>query len=140
MRAGKSRKVELMRKVPLFSKLSRKHLQEVAGVADEIDLPAGKELTKEGERGREFFVLLEGAADVHQEGRRIRTLGEGDFLGEIALVTKLPRTATVTTTSPVRALVITERDFSALLKRSPEIGQGVLEALGERLAPHLPHH
>jgi CRP/FNR family transcriptional regulator, cyclic AMP receptor protein len=137
VRAGKSKKIELIKKVPLFSKLSGKGLQEVAGVADEIDLPAGKTLTKEGERGREFFVLLEGTADVRQKGTRIRTLGEGDFLGEIALVTKLPRTATVTTTSPVRALVITERDFAALLKRSPQVGQGVLEALGERLASDL---
>jgi CRP/FNR family transcriptional regulator, cyclic AMP receptor protein len=137
MRATKGKKVDLIRRVPLFSKLSRKGLEAVASVADEMDLPEGKALTKEGERGREFFVLLEGSADVHQDGERIRTLGEGDFLGEIALVTKLPRTATVTTTSPVRALVITDRDFSSLLKRSPEIGQGVLEALGERLAPHL---
>jgi CRP/FNR family transcriptional regulator, cyclic AMP receptor protein len=133
----KSDKLALIKKVPLFSKLSTAGLREVAKVADEIDLPEGKTLTREGERGREFFVLLEGSADVRQKGNRIRTMGEGDFLGEIALVTKLPRTATVTTTSPVRALVITDRDFSALLKRSPQIGQGVLEALGERLAPEL---
>jgi CRP-like cAMP-binding protein len=137
VRAAKSNKVELIKKVPLFSKLSGAGLREVASVADEIDLPAGKTLTKEGERGREFFVLLDGSADVNQKGKRIATLGKGDFLGEIALVTKLPRTATVTTTSPVRALVITDRDFSALLKRSPQIGQGILEALGERLAPEL---
>ena len=137
MRAGKSSKIELIKKVPLFSKLSAKNLREVAGVADEIDLPAGKTLTKEGERGREFFVLLEGNADVRQKGSMISTLGPGDFLGEIALVTKLPRTATVTTTSPVRALVITDRDFNGLLMRSPQIGQGVLQALGERLAPEL---
>ena len=137
MRTGKDRKIELIRKVPLFSKLSSSGLKEVASVADEIDLPEGKALTREGERGREFFVLLEGSADVRQKGARIRTLGAGDFLGEIALVTKLPRTATVTTTSPVRALVITDRAFSTLLKQSPQIGQSVLEALAERLAPEL---
>jgi len=137
MRAAKSHKVELIKNVPLFSKLSGAALREVASVADEMDIPAAKALTTEGERGREFFVLLEGTADVRQKGARIRTLGKGDFLGEIALVTKLPRTATVTTTSPVRALVITDRDFAALLKRSPQIGQGILEALGERLAPEL---
>jgi CRP/FNR family transcriptional regulator, cyclic AMP receptor protein len=137
MRGGKTSKVELIKKVPLFSKLSGAALREVAGVADEVDLPVGKTMTREGERGREFFVLLEGTADVRQKGARIRTLGEGDFLGEIALVTKLPRTATVTTTSAVRALVITDRDFASLLKRSPQIGVGILEALGERLAPEL---
>ncbi len=137
MQLHKDQKVDAIKAVPLFNKLSKKGLQEVAGVADEIDLPEGKALTTEGERGREFFVLLEGEAEVRQGDKRIATLGKGDFLGEIALVTKLPRTATVTTTSPVRALVITDRDFSSLIKRSPEVGQGVLEALGERLAPDL---
>jgi len=137
VRLGKDGKVELIRKVPLFSKLSRAGLREVASIADEMDFPQGKDLTREGERGREFFVILEGRADVSQQGKRIRELGEGDFLGEIALVTKQPRTATVTTASPVRALVITDRDFARLLRDSPEIGQGVLEALAERLAPEL---
>ncbi len=137
MRLHKDAKVDLIRKVPLFSKLSKDGLGEVASIADEIDLPEGKELTREGDRGREFFVLLEGEAEVRKGGNPINTLSEGDFLGEIALVTKQPRTATVTTTSPVRALVITERDFSTLLRRSPEVGQGVLEALAERLAPEL---
>jgi CRP-like cAMP-binding protein len=137
VRARQTDKIELIRKVPLFTKLSKKALEAVASVADEIDLPEGKELTKEGERGREFFVLLEGSAEARQKGARIRTMGEGEFLGEISLVTKLPRTATVTTTSPVRVLVITDRDFAELLKRNPEIAQGVLEALGERLAPEL---
>jgi CRP/FNR family transcriptional regulator, cyclic AMP receptor protein len=137
MRLHKDQKVDAIKHVPLFAKLSKKGLQEVAGVADEIDFEEGKTLTREGEHGREFFVLLDGQADVRQNDKQIRTLGKGDFLGEIALVTKLPRTATVTTTSPVRALVITDRDFTSLIKRSPVVGQGVLEALGERLAPHL---
>jgi CRP/FNR family transcriptional regulator, cyclic AMP receptor protein len=137
MQLHKDQKVEAIKRVPLFKKLSKKGLQEVASVADEIDFPEGKALTKEGERGREFFILLDGEAEVRRQSERIAVLGKGDFLGEIALVTKLPRTATVTTTSPVRALVITDRDFSLLLKRSPMVGQGVLEALGERLAPHL---
>jgi CRP-like cAMP-binding protein len=135
---GKDGKVELIRKVPLFSKLSKTGLREVASIADEIDLPEGKALTREGDPGREFIVILEGEADVTQRGRRIRQLGKGDFLGEIALVTKQPRTATVTTTAPVRALVVTERDFSRLLRDSPQISQGVLEALAERLGPELP--
>jgi len=137
VRLGKDGKIELIRKVPLFSKLSKSGLQEVASIADEMDFPEGKDLIREGERGREFLVILEGSADVSQGGKRIRQLAKGDFLGEIALVTKQPRTATVTTTSAVRALVITDRDFARLLRDSPEIGQGVLEALGERLAPEL---
>ena len=138
MRLGKDGKVELLKKVPLFSKLGKKGLQDVAHIADELDLPAGKEMATEGDRGREFFVLLDGEADVTKGGNRINTMKKGDFFGEIALVTKMPRTATVTATSDVDVLVITERDFDALLKKSPEIGRSVAEALAERVAPELP--
>ena len=133
----RDQKVALIQKVPLFSQLSKKGLQEVASIADEIDFPQGKVLTQQGARGREFLVILDGAAEVERDGRRINTLGKGDFFGEIALVTQQPRTATVTTTEPMRALVITDRDFLALLKRSTEVGQGIVEALAERLAPEL---
>ena len=133
----KDAKVEAIKHVPLFSRLSKQGLRDVVSIADEIDLPPGKQLMREGERAREFFVLLEGSAEVTEKGRGINTLGRGDFLGEIGLVTQLPRTATATTTSPVRALVITDRDFVKLLRRSPEIGTSVLEALGERLADQL---
>ncbi|MDQ2967943.1 MAG: cyclic nucleotide-binding domain-containing protein [Actinomycetota bacterium] len=138
MRLGKDSKVELIKKVPLFSKLSKKELEEVAHIADELDLPNGKVMAQEGDRGREFFVLLEGEADVTKGGKSINTMHEGDFFGEIALVTQMPRTASVTATTDVRVLVITERDFGALLKHSPEVGRGVAEALAERVAPHLP--
>ena len=138
MRLGKDGKVELIKKVPLFSKLSKKELEEVAHIADELDLPNGKLMAEEGDRGREFFVLLEGEADVTKGEKSINTMHEGDFFGEIALVTKMPRTATVTATTDVRVLVITERDFGALLKHSEEIGRGVAEALAERVAPELP--
>jgi CRP/FNR family cyclic AMP-dependent transcriptional regulator len=127
-------KVEALKRVPLFARCSRKELGEIAKIADEIDLREGKELTKEGGRGREFFVLLEGSADVKRKRRKVGTLGAGDFLGEIALVTKAPRTATVTTTSPVRALVVTEQNFRGLLEKSPSVQIKVLEALAERLA------
>jgi CRP-like cAMP-binding protein len=136
VRRGNS-KVDLIKRVPLFAKLSRAKLNAIASIADEIDLPKGKDLTREGERGREFFVLLEGEAEVRKGGRRVNTLGPGDFLGEISLITKVPRTATVTTNEPTRALVITDRAFAQLLRDSPEISQGVLEAVGERLASEL---
>ena len=131
-------KVDLMRRVPLFAKLRGKALQEVASIADEIDLPKGKELARQGDRGREFFVVLDGEAEVRKDGRRVNTLGKGDFFGEIALVTKMPRTATVTATSDVDVLVITERAFDTLLKKQPEISRAIAEALAERVAPELP--
>jgi CRP/FNR family cyclic AMP-dependent transcriptional regulator len=135
MLLGKGSKVELIRKVPLFSKLSKKELEDVAHIADELDLPTGKVMAQEGDRGREFFVLLEGSADVRVKGRRRSTMEAGDFFGEIALVADTPRTATVTSTSSGRALVITARAFRHLLERSPQIQLKVLQALAERLAP-----
>lgn len=138
MRLGKDGKVELIKKVPLFSKLSKKSLEEVAHIADELDLAQGKVMAEEGDRGREFIVLLEGEADVTKGGQTINRMQDGDFFGEIALVTKMPRTATVTATTDVRILVITDRDFGALLKHSDEVSRGVAEALAERMAPHLP--
>jgi CRP/FNR family transcriptional regulator, cyclic AMP receptor protein len=134
VRLRKDAKIELLKGVPLFARCSKKELAAIAQIADEIDLADGKQLTKEGARGREFFVLIEGSADVKRKRRKIATLGAGDFLGEIALVTKVPRTATVTTTSPVRALVVSEQNFRRLLERSPEVQIKVLEALAERVA------
>jgi CRP/FNR family transcriptional regulator, cyclic AMP receptor protein len=131
----RNEKVEWIRHVPLFMQCSKRELAQIAGIADEIDLREGKVLIREGERGREFFVLLEGNAEVTKDGRRINTLGPGDFFGEIALVSQSPRTATVTATSPVHTLVITDRSFRRLLDDQPEIQRKVLVALAERLAP-----
>jgi CRP-like cAMP-binding protein len=135
VRLGSDKKVELIRKVPLFSHLSRKQLAQIAKVADEIDLNEGKEMTREGATGREFFVILEGSADVRRRGRKINSLKPGDFFGEIALVTSVPRTATVAATSPVRALVVTDREFRHLLEESPDIKTRVMQAMAARLAP-----
>ena len=130
----KNAKVELIKRVPLFSHCSKKELGLVAQIADEIDLAEGKTLMREGDRGREFFVLVEGSADVRRRNRKVNTLGGGDFFGEIALVSQRPRTATVTTSSPVRALVVTEQSFRSLLDRAPEVQRKVLQALADRVA------
>ena len=132
----RNEKVEVIKRVPLFAGCSKGELEQLAQIADEIDLAEGKEMTREGSRGREFFVLLEGDADVTKGGSSINKLGPGDFFGEIALISDSPRTATVTATSPVRALVITDRSFRRLLDEQPEIQRKVLMALAERLAPH----
>jgi CRP/FNR family cyclic AMP-dependent transcriptional regulator len=128
-------KVDLIKRAPLFWSCSKRELEQIAQLADEIDLREGKEMTRQGDRGREFFVLLEGDADVVKDGKSINRLGAGDFFGEIALVSDTPRTATVTATSPVRALVITDRSFRRLLNDQPEIQNKVLAALAARLAP-----
>lgn len=131
----KNAKVELIKKAPLFAECSRKELEEVAGIADEIDLREGKELTKQGSPGREFFVLVEGTADVNKDSHRVNQLGPGDFFGEISLVQQRPRTATVVATSPIRALVITDRSFRSLLERQPEFEEKIMSAVAARLSP-----
>jgi CRP/FNR family transcriptional regulator, cyclic AMP receptor protein len=132
-----NQKIDLIRKVPLFARCSRAELKEIAMLADEIDLKEGKEMTREGAPGREFFVLLEGTADVKKNSRRVNRLGPGDFFGEIALVSREPRTATVVATSPVRALVITEWSFRQLLDDAPRVKTKVMEAMAQRLAPEM---
>jgi CRP-like cAMP-binding protein len=130
-----NQKIDLIKHVPLFARCSRGELKEIAFLADEIDLKEGKEMTREGAPGREFFVLLEGTAEVKKGSRKLNTLGPGDFFGEIALVCREPRTATVVATSPVRALVITDRSFRRLLDDAPRVQTKVMEAMAERLAP-----
>ncbi len=131
-------KIEAMARVPLFSRCSKSDLAKIARLADELDVPAGKMLTKAGTRGREFFVILDGMVDVRRDTRLLPPLGPGDFFGEIALVSDIPRTATVTALTPVRALVITDRAFRDLLRKRPEIQARVLAAVGARLAALSP--
>jgi len=135
VRLGHNSKIDLIKGVPLFSAASKQDLAEIASIADEIDLSDGKVLIKEGDAGREFFVLIDGTAEVQRGGKKVAALGPGDFFGEISLISKTPRNATITTTSPVRALVITDRAFRQLLDHSPGIAVGVLTALAERVAP-----
>jgi CRP-like cAMP-binding protein len=132
MRLHRDHKVEMISKVPLFAKCSKKDLRKIAAIADEIDLRTGKVLTRQGAPGREFFVLLEGAVDVVRDDKTVNKLGAGDFFGEVALVSKKPRNATITTTASARALVITDRNFRQLLHDNPGISVKVLEAVAVR--------
>ena len=133
MRIRKNAKVDLLQNVPLFAGCSKADLQRIAEIADELDLAEGATLIREGERGREFLVIVDGTVKVSRKGRKLRDLGAGDFIGEIALVADVPRTATVTSTSPVRLLVVTDRAFRGLLEKTPSVATKVLQSLGERL-------
>jgi len=129
----KNAKIELIKSVPLFSSCSKKELTAIAAQADELVVREGKTLTKQGDRGREFLVIVDGSAEVRKNGRKVNTLGSGDFLGEIALISGGPRTATVTTTSEADLLVLTDRAFRQITKQMPSIHASVLKALSERL-------
>jgi len=130
----KNAKVEAMRQVPLFSGCSKRELGEIAAIADELQFPAGRDLMKEGSPGREFVIVLDGVVEVRKSGRKLPIRGGTVFFGEIALLSDSPRTATVTTKTPVRALVITDRAFRRILDNSPQIQGKVLASLAERLA------
>ena len=127
-------KIELLKGVPLFAHCSKKELNEVAARGRRDRHAREKTLTSEGDPGREFFVLIEGTADVRRKGRKVNAMGPGDFFGEIALVSDRPRTATVVATSPARLLVVTDRAFRELMRKMPSIQDKVLSALAARLA------
>jgi CRP/FNR family transcriptional regulator, cyclic AMP receptor protein len=128
-------KVELLRKVPLFAACSTKELRQIAAIADELAFREGKVLTKQGGPGREMFILLDGTVKVERNGVQINELGPGDFLGEGALVLRKPRNATITATSPLRALVITDANFNELLLADGRISGKVHETLAARTPP-----
>jgi CRP-like cAMP-binding protein len=129
----KNAKIELIRGVPLFAECSNRELGEIASLADELSLPAGRKLATEDAAGHEFIVLVEGAAEVKRGSRVINRLAAGDFLGEISLVTGRKRTATVTTTEPSRLLILTAPSFRTLLRDLPGLQLKVLDALAARL-------
>ena len=110
-----------LRKLPLFEELSHKELERIAMWADEVDVPDGKHLTQEGQFGHEFFVIEEGTAEVTHEGVVIAELGFGDYFGELALLEHQRRQATVTATSPLRVIVMFQREFEAMEHEMPEI-------------------
>ncbi|HLM92842.1 MAG TPA: cyclic nucleotide-binding domain-containing protein [Gaiellaceae bacterium] len=128
-------KVDALAKAPLFAALSRQELGELAKATEDLEVDEGKALTREGDLGREFFVIVEGDVSVTQDGKEIRRLGAGDFFGEIALIyDNARRTATVRAASPLRFFVLTRQSFRSLLEHQPEIEEKVMAALEERLA------
>jgi CRP/FNR family transcriptional regulator, cyclic AMP receptor protein len=134
----KDAKIELLKRVPLFERCSKGELAHIAALADELELPGARNLTREGAGGWEFIILVEGEADVVRKSHVLNELGPGDFVGEIALLTGRPRTATVRTRGPSRILVLTASAFRTLMHDVPSIKDKVLAALAERLAPNEP--
>lgn len=127
-------KVEALRRAPLFEGLSKKELTQLARVSEDMEIPEGATLTKEGDIGHEFFVIVEGQTQVKRKGRSLGTRGAGDFIGEIALLEQVPRTATVTAKTPLRVFVLTSKDFHHLLEENRNVERKVLRALAKRVA------
>src|SRR6266705_2894132 len=108
-------KLELLERVPLFAGIDREGLEEIARITDEIDVPAERALTHEGRHEGYFFIIVSGTVRIDRGGHTINTIGDGDFLGEIALLDGGPRTATATTVSPCQLIVMTHQRFEQLL-------------------------
>lgn len=125
---------ERLTEVPLFANLDKKHLKQISSLATQIEVKEGKDLTREGEHGSEFIIVLEGEAEVKVDGQVVATRGPGDYFGEIALLANRPRTATVTATTPMRIEVIGRREFQTLLEDNPGIATELLAATADRLA------
>jgi CRP/FNR family transcriptional regulator, cyclic AMP receptor protein len=124
-----------LRRSPLFEGLAKKQLMMLARLTDDLDVPAGSVLCREGERGREFFVIIEGEAEVTRGGKHLATIGSGEFFGEIALLERVVRTATVMATTPLSFFVINDSAFDSVLATDPSIERKLLRTLARRLVP-----
>ncbi len=126
-------KVEALKRAPLFESLSKKELAELARVTDDLKVESGTVLCREGKVGREFFVIVDGTAEVTKAGKRLAGLQGGDFVGEIALLETAKRTATVTASTSLRCFILTQSAFRRVLEENPGVQLKVMQALAERL-------
>jgi CRP-like cAMP-binding protein len=130
---AKDGKLQHLARVRLFSALNKKELALVGKASDEINVPAGQVIVTEGSQGHEFFLILEGQAVVRRNGRRVAMLGPGQYFGELSLLDRAPRNATIVADSDVTLLVIGQREFSAVLDAVPGVCHKLLEAMAHRL-------
>jgi CRP/FNR family cyclic AMP-dependent transcriptional regulator len=126
-------RVQLLRNVNLFSACSAKELGRIAALADVVDVEEGRVLTREGHPGGEFFVISDGEASAKVGRKKVATLQAGDFFGEMSLLDRGPRSATVTAETPMRLLVVDPRSFASLVDEVPSVACKIMRALAERL-------
>jgi CRP/FNR family transcriptional regulator, cyclic AMP receptor protein len=126
-------KLQMLRRVPLFTQCRGEPLDLISRLADEVDVPDGYTLMRQGDIAQEFFLIIEGRVRIERDGTTLTTLGPGDYLGEIALISEGPRTATAVTEGPAKLLVITHRGFNSLLDSSSTIRSAILDGLATRL-------
>jgi CRP/FNR family cyclic AMP-dependent transcriptional regulator len=120
--------------LPLFRDLSRRERDQIARWTDEVDVPAGSQLVEQGRFPHEFFVIESGTVAVTKDGQHLADLGPGDFFGEIAIVERERRTATVVATTPLTAIVMLSRDFETMADVMPHVAARIHAAIRERLA------
>ena len=131
--ARKDSKLDHLAQVRLFRACSRKELTTIGRASDEVRVAAGKTIVEEGQTGHEFFLILEGTASVSRKGRKVATLGPGDYFGELALLDRGPRNATVKADTDMEVLVLGQREFSGVLDEVPTIAHKLLASMATRL-------
>ena len=142
-RKGRDAKLDLLGNVRLFSTCNKRELARIASLVDEVESPKGKVLVRQGDPGRECFVIAEGKAKATMRGKGTAMLGPGSFFGEMSLLDQGPRSATVTAESDMRLLVLGSREFSALINEVPPVAARIMRGLAERLRaaePRQPQH
>ena len=122
-----------LREIPFFARLGKRELEQVGAWTDEVEIPAGRVLGREGSVAYEFFVIEEGSVEVTVDGKHLAELGPGDFFGEIGLLESERRTATVKATTPLRVIVMLGRDFRRMEQEIPDVAQQIREAIEVRL-------
>lgn len=132
--ARKSTLDETLRQLPIFAHCSNDELRAIDALADPIDVEAGRVLTREGELGHEFIVMVTGAAEVTRNGEHVAYLSAGDHFGELAILSDRPRNATITVTEPSRIEVIERRGFRTLLEDTPSLALSLLMSVADRLS------
>lgn len=122
-------KEDRLRQVPLFGGLDKKHLAAIARIADLVDVPKGEIVVSEGHYGGQFVMILEGEAKVEKHGEVVNRLSDNDFFGEVALIGKVPRTATVTAETDMKVLAVPKNSFHELLEQTPGLWKEIAVAL-----------
>ena len=130
---AKDQKMELLASVPMFCRLGHRELEQIGQLVGEVDVPAGKVLMRQGDHGDEMFIVVDGMVRIERDGRTIAERGAGTALGEIALLSRGPRTATITTLEPSRLLVAGQREFHALMDEHPTVRLQILEGLATKI-------
>ena len=120
-------------KIWLFSTCSTRELRTIRRTLEEVTVPPDRVLVEEGTIGREFFLIVDGQASVHRNGRRMATLGPGQYFGELALLDRRPRSATVISETEMLLLVLGQRQFNGVLDAVPALGRKLLAAMATRL-------
>jgi CRP/FNR family transcriptional regulator, cyclic AMP receptor protein len=132
-RRGRRSKEELLGNVRLFSTCNKRELARIASLVEEVDAPKGKVIVRQGEPGRECFVIADGKARATIRGKGSTPLGPGSFFGEMSLLDQGPRSATVTAETDMHLLVLGSREFSSLVNEVPTVAVRMMRGLAERL-------